>query len=119
MSLISRTISKQATLKAQKKSTSLVKIWMERMINLWLELTGKVQELKICPITKPTLPYSDLAMESRTWILSLLTPWTVCAGSSEGQSSDICEMSAKKNLLCTGLAYSQYEGVKAIQYTLG
>jgi len=26
-------------------------------------------------------------------------------------------MSAKKNLLCTGLAYSQYEGVKDIQYT--
>ena len=39
-----------------------------------------------------------------------------CTGSFEGQTSDMCAISAKKNLLCTGLNYAQYEGVKAIQY---
>lgn len=38
-----------------------------------------------------------------------------CNGSFEGQSSTMCSISFKKNLLCTGLAYAQYEGVKAIQ----
>jgi hypothetical protein len=39
-----------------------------------------------------------------------------CTGSFEGQSIDMCAIAAKKNLLCTGLNYAQYEGVKAIQY---
>mmetsp|Transcript_24551 Transcript_24551/g.30858 ORF Transcript_24551/g.30858 Transcript_24551/m.30858 type:complete len:389 (-) Transcript_24551:52-1218(-) len=39
-----------------------------------------------------------------------------CTGSFEGQTIDMCAISAKKNLLCTGLNYAQYEGVKAIQY---
>ena len=39
-----------------------------------------------------------------------------CNGSFAGQTPDMCAISAKKNLLCTGLNYAQYEGVKAIQY---
>lgn len=39
-----------------------------------------------------------------------------CDGSFEGQSTEMCAIAAKKNLLCTGLTYAQYEGVKAIQY---
>ena len=40
-----------------------------------------------------------------------------CTGSFEGQSRALCDISFKKNLLCTGLNYAQYEAVKAIQYT--
>ena len=39
-----------------------------------------------------------------------------CDGTFAGQSLDMCAISAKKNLLCTGLQYAQYEGVKAIQF---
>jgi hypothetical protein len=39
-----------------------------------------------------------------------------CNNSFEGQSRDMCDISAKKNLLCTGLVYSLYEGISAIQY---
>ena len=39
-----------------------------------------------------------------------------CNNSFNGQSPDMCAISAKKNLLCTGLLYAQYEGVSAIQY---
>jgi len=39
-----------------------------------------------------------------------------CNNSFNGQSPDMCEISAKKNLLCTGLLYAQYEGVSALQY---
>lgn len=40
-----------------------------------------------------------------------------CNGSFAGQTTDMCAIAAKKNLLCTGLQYAQYEGVKAIQYS--
>jgi len=39
-----------------------------------------------------------------------------CDRSFEGQTSEMCAISAKKNLLCTGLLYAQYEGISAIQY---
>merc|ERR1712127_317398 len=39
-----------------------------------------------------------------------------CNGTFTGQTSAMCAISAKKNLLCTGLQYAQYEGVKAIQF---
>jgi len=38
-----------------------------------------------------------------------------CNGTFAGHTTDMCAISAKKNLLCTGLAYAQYEGVKSIQ----
>lgn len=37
-------------------------------------------------------------------------------GTFSDQTSDMQAISAKKNLLCTGLNYAQYEGVKAIQF---
>ncbi len=40
-----------------------------------------------------------------------------CDGSFAGQTADMCAISAKKNLLCTGLLYAQYEGINAIQYS--
>jgi hypothetical protein len=39
-----------------------------------------------------------------------------CDRTFEGQTTDMCAISAKKNLLCTGLLYAQYEGISAIQY---
>lgn len=39
-----------------------------------------------------------------------------CTGSFDGQSRAMCDISFKKNLLCTGLNYAQYEAVKGIQY---
>lgn len=39
-----------------------------------------------------------------------------CNRSFDGQTSDMCAISAKKNLLCTSLLYAQYEGISAIQY---
>lgn len=39
-----------------------------------------------------------------------------CTGSFDGQTREMCDISFKKNLLCTGLNYAQYEAVKAIQY---
>mmetsp|Transcript_1001 Transcript_1001/g.1487 ORF Transcript_1001/g.1487 Transcript_1001/m.1487 type:complete len:390 (+) Transcript_1001:74-1243(+) len=39
-----------------------------------------------------------------------------CNGTFAGQTADMCAIAAKKNLLCTGLQYAQYEGVKAIQF---
>ena len=39
-----------------------------------------------------------------------------CNRSFAGQSTDMCAISAKKNLLCTSLLYAQYEGLSAIQY---
>lgn len=38
-----------------------------------------------------------------------------CDRSFAGQTADMCAISAKKNLLCTGLLYAQYEGISAIQ----
>jgi hypothetical protein len=38
-----------------------------------------------------------------------------CNNSFEGMTTDMCAISAKKNLLCTGLLYAQYEGISAIQ----
>jgi len=40
-----------------------------------------------------------------------------CNGTFAGQNPEMCAISAKKNLLCTGLMYAQYEGVQAIQYS--
>eukprot|EP00547_Thalassionema_nitzschioides_P002386 CAMPEP_0194199016 /NCGR_PEP_ID=MMETSP0156-20130528/188_1 /TAXON_ID=33649 /ORGANISM="Thalassionema nitzschioides, Strain L26-B" /LENGTH=498 /DNA_ID=CAMNT_0038923851 /DNA_START=82 /DNA_END=1578 /DNA_ORIENTATION=+ len=38
-----------------------------------------------------------------------------CNGTFEGHSRRLCDISIKKNLLCTGLQYAHYEGVKAVQ----
>jgi len=38
-----------------------------------------------------------------------------CDRSFAGSSPDMCKIAAKKNLLCTGLQYAQYEGMKATQ----
>lgn len=38
-----------------------------------------------------------------------------CNGTFAGHSRRLCDISIKKNLLCTGLQYAHYEGVKAIQ----
>lgn len=40
-----------------------------------------------------------------------------CSGSFAGKNRRLCDISIKKNLLCTGLVYAEYEGVKAIQYS--
>ena len=40
----------------------------------------------------------------------------LCNRSFEGQTPAMCAIAAKKNLLCTGLQYAQYEGINAIQY---
>jgi len=40
----------------------------------------------------------------------------LCNRSFEGQTPEMCAIAAKKNLLCTGLQYAQYEGINAIQY---
>mmetsp|Transcript_28238 Transcript_28238/g.43095 ORF Transcript_28238/g.43095 Transcript_28238/m.43095 type:complete len:395 (-) Transcript_28238:473-1657(-) len=41
-----------------------------------------------------------------------------CNGTFASRNSRrLCDISTKKHLLCTGLVYSQYEGVKAIQYS--
>lgn len=40
-----------------------------------------------------------------------------CNGTFAGHNATMCAISAKKNLLCTGLHYAQYEGVQAIQYS--
>eukprot|EP00548_Thalassiothrix_antarctica_P010012 CAMPEP_0194159094 /NCGR_PEP_ID=MMETSP0152-20130528/77634_1 /TAXON_ID=1049557 /ORGANISM="Thalassiothrix antarctica, Strain L6-D1" /LENGTH=622 /DNA_ID=CAMNT_0038868613 /DNA_START=2127 /DNA_END=3992 /DNA_ORIENTATION=- len=37
-----------------------------------------------------------------------------CNGLFEGQSKSMCDISAKKNQLCTTLAYANYEGAKAL-----
>ena len=39
-----------------------------------------------------------------------------CNRTFAGQTPEMCAIAAKKNLLCTGLQYAQYEGVNAIQY---
>lgn len=39
-----------------------------------------------------------------------------CDGSFAGESDDMCKISAKKNLICTALSYSLYEGISSIQY---
>lgn len=39
-----------------------------------------------------------------------------CNGTFAGHSTAMCAIAAKKNLLCTGLNYAQYEGVKSIQF---
>jgi hypothetical protein len=39
-----------------------------------------------------------------------------CNGTFSGQSQEMCDIAAKKNLICTGLLYAQYEAVNSIQY---
>lgn len=39
-----------------------------------------------------------------------------CNNTFAGHSDAMCAIAAKKNLLCTGLQYAQYEGINAIQY---
>ena len=39
-----------------------------------------------------------------------------CNSTFAGQTTDMCAISAKKNLLCTNLLYAQYEGISSIQY---
>jgi hypothetical protein len=39
-----------------------------------------------------------------------------CNGTFAGQSQEMCDIAAKKNLICTGLLYAQYEAVNSIQY---
>ena len=39
-----------------------------------------------------------------------------CDGSFANESEDMCKISAKKNLICTALSYSLYEGISSIQY---
>lgn len=39
-----------------------------------------------------------------------------CDGSFANESQEMCKISAKKNLICTALSYSLYEGISSIQY---
>lgn len=39
-----------------------------------------------------------------------------CNNTFEGHTTDMCKIAAKKNLVCTGLQYAQYEAINAIQY---
>lgn len=53
--------------------------------------------------------------ESATYLDSYTLDAMHCNGTFAGHTTTMCGIAAKKNLLCTGLGYAQYEGVKAIE----
>ena len=53
--------------------------------------------------------------DDKTYLDSYNLDAMTCSGSFAGENPDMCAIAAKKNLLCTGLQYAQYEGVKAIE----
>lgn len=53
--------------------------------------------------------------DGKTYLDSYNLDAMTCSGTFAGETPDMCAIAAKKNLLCTGLQYAQYEGVKAIQ----